>query len=31
VEAGSQIYPSKYAVWVEQIEVHSKKSLAENA
>jgi membrane protein len=30
VETGSQIYPNKYAVWFEQIEVHSKKSLAEN-
>jgi membrane protein len=31
VENGSQIYPNNYAVWVEQVEVHSKKSLAENA
>jgi len=31
VETGSRIYPNKYAVWVEQVEVHSKKSLAENA
>jgi membrane protein len=31
IEMGSQIYPNKYAVWVEQVEVQSKKSLAENA
>ncbi|HEY0433408.1 MAG TPA: YihY/virulence factor BrkB family protein [Chitinophagaceae bacterium] len=31
IETGSQIYPNNYAVWVEQVEVHSKKSLAENA
>jgi len=30
VEMGSQIYPNNYAVWVEQVEVQSKKSLAEN-
>ncbi len=30
IETGSQIYPNNYAVWVEQVEVHSKKSLAEN-
>jgi membrane protein len=30
VETGSQIYPNNYAVWVEQVEVASKKSLAEN-
>jgi membrane protein len=31
IEMGSQIYPNKYAVWVEQVEVQSKKSLAENS
>jgi membrane protein len=31
VETGSRIYPNNYAVWVEEIEVVSKKSLAENA
>lgn len=30
IEAGSQIYPNNYAVWVEQVEVQSKKSLADN-
>ncbi|HMG66341.1 MAG TPA: YihY/virulence factor BrkB family protein [Chitinophagaceae bacterium] len=30
VEAGSQIYPNNYAVWVEQVEVTSKKPLSEN-
>jgi len=30
IEMGSQIYPNNYAVWVEQVEVTSKKSLAEN-
>jgi len=30
VEMGSKIYPNNYAVWVEQVEVQSKKSLAEN-
>jgi len=30
VETGSRIYPNNYAVWVEEIEVVSKKSLAEN-
>ena len=30
IETGSQIYPNNYAVWVEQVEVHSKKALAEN-
>jgi Predicted membrane protein len=30
VEMGSRIYPNNYAVWVEEIEVVSKKSLAEN-
>ena len=30
VEMGSKIYPNNYAVWVEEIEVVSKKSLAEN-
>lgn len=30
VETGSKIYPNDYAVWVEQVEVVSKKSLAEN-
>ena len=29
IETGSQIYPNNYAVWVEQVEVVSKKSLAE--
>jgi membrane protein len=31
IETGSQIYPNNYAVWVEQIEVVSKKPLSENA
>jgi membrane protein len=31
VESGSRIYPNNYAVWVEQVEVQSKKSLAENS
>jgi membrane protein len=26
-ERGSGIYPNKYAVWVENVEVHSKESL----
>ena len=30
VEMGSPIYPNNYAVWVEQVEVHSKKSLQEH-
>jgi membrane protein len=30
VEMGSRIHPNNYAVWVEQVEVQSKKSLAEN-
>jgi membrane protein len=30
IETGSQIYPSNYAVWVEQVEVISKKPLSEN-
>lgn len=30
IEAGSQIYPNNYAVWVEQVEVTSKKPLSEN-
>jgi membrane protein len=30
IEMGSQIYPNNYAVWVEQVEVTSKKSLSEN-
>jgi membrane protein len=29
VETGSQIYPNNYAVWVEQVEVTSKKPLSE--
>ena len=29
--SGSHIYPNNYAVWVEQVEVESKKSLAENS
>lgn len=29
VETGSQIYPNNYAVWVEQVEVVSKKPLSE--
>jgi membrane protein len=30
IETGSQIYPNNYAVWVEQVEVLSKKPLSEN-
>ena len=30
IETGSQIYPNNYAVWVEQVEVTSKKPLSEN-
>lgn len=30
IESGSHIYPNNYAVWVEQVEVHSKKPLTEN-
>ena len=30
IETGSQIYPNNYAVWVEQVEVQSKKPLSEN-
>jgi len=29
VETGSRIYPNNYAVWVEQVEVHSRQSLSE--
>ena len=29
IESGSRIYPNNYAVWVEQVEVHSKKPLSE--
>ena len=30
IETGSQIYPNNYAVWIEQVEVVSKKPLSEN-
>jgi len=28
IEMGSKIYPNKYAVWIEQVEVHSKQPLS---
>lgn len=31
IEMGSNIYPSKYAVWVEQVEIESKKPLNQTA
>jgi membrane protein len=31
IEMGSRIYPNKYAVWIEQVEVHSKQPLTQTA